>query len=206
MSGLSGKISRCKHFQLRNAGSSQKVIVRGYSSFSSNQPLYVIDGVPMSNNTSLSNDQGNGVIAASDAIDFGNGANDINPDDVESVTVLKGASATALYGSRAANGVVMITTKTRQTRETDRFVRRLFHGFQRAPRAAGTGQVRTRMGNVGQRRERIVGTGIGRPAQRMGLQQTDYPDEKALLVRERQSPQLLHHRIRDEQQHQRPHR
>lgn len=46
------------------------------------------------------------------AVDFGNQANDINPEDVESVTVLKGASATALYGSRAANGVIMITTKT----------------------------------------------------------------------------------------------
>ena len=111
MSGLSGKIAGVNISSSGTAGSSQKVIVRGYSSFSSNQPLYVIDGVPMSNNTSLSNDQGNGVIAASDAIDFGNGANDINPDDVESVTVLKGASATALYGSRAANGVVMITTK-----------------------------------------------------------------------------------------------
>ena len=111
MSGLSGKIAGVNISSSGTAGSSQKVIVRGYSSFSSNQPLYVIDSVPMSNNTSLSNDQGNGVIAASDAIDFGNGANDINPDDVESVTVLKGASATALYGSRAANGVVMITTK-----------------------------------------------------------------------------------------------
>ena len=205
MSGLSGKIAGVNISSSGTAGSSQKVIVRGYSSFSSNQPLYVIDGVPMSNNTSLSNDQGNGVIEASDAIDFGNGANDINPDDVESVTVLKGASATALYGSRRQR-CSDDHHQTRQTRETDRFVRRLFHGFQRAPRAAGTGQVRTRMGNVGQRRERIVGTGIGRPAQRMGLQQTDYPDEKALLVRERQSPQLLHHRIRDEQQHQRPHR
>lgn len=111
MSGLSGKIAGVNISNAGTAGSSQKVIVRGYSSFSSNQPLYVIDGVPMSNNTSLSNDLGNGVIDASDAIDFGNGATDVNPDDVESVTVLKGASATALYGSRAANGVIMITTK-----------------------------------------------------------------------------------------------
>lgn len=53
--------------------------------------------------------------STSDALDtsydFGNGANAINPDDVESMTVLKGAAATALYGSRAANGVIMITTK-----------------------------------------------------------------------------------------------
>jgi TonB-linked SusC/RagA family outer membrane protein len=111
MSGLSGKIAGVNISQSGTAGSSQKVIVRGYSSFGSNQPLYVIDGIPMSNSTSLSNVTEAGGISASDQVDFGNGANDINPDDVESVTILKGASATALYGSRAANGVIMITTK-----------------------------------------------------------------------------------------------
>ncbi|WP_083714591.1 SusC/RagA family TonB-linked outer membrane protein [Bacteroides bouchesdurhonensis] len=111
MAGLSGKVAGLNISNSGTAGSSQKVIVRGYSSFANNQPLYVIDGVPISNNTSLSNDKGNGVIEANDAVDFGNGANDINPEDVESVTILKGASATALYGSRAANGVIMITTK-----------------------------------------------------------------------------------------------
>ncbi|PWJ42834.1 SusC/RagA family TonB-linked outer membrane protein [Sediminitomix flava] len=85
-------------------GASSSVVIRGYTSLSgSNQPLYVVDGTPVSNY-----DQG----AASGGYDFGNGAQDINPEDVESVSVLKGAAATALYGSRAKNGVIMITTKS----------------------------------------------------------------------------------------------
>lgn len=83
-----------------DAGSSQKVLIRGISSLNSNAPLYIVDGVPINNSRSGNNDA-----------DFGNAANDINSEDVESVTVLKGASATALYGSRASNGVIMITTK-----------------------------------------------------------------------------------------------
>lgn len=73
----------------------------------SNQPLFVIDGVPVNNET-LQNSSGNQL---SNNTDFGNGINDINPNDIESMTVLKGASAAALYGSRAANGAIMITTK-----------------------------------------------------------------------------------------------
>lgn len=93
-------------------GASTSVIVRGYSSLAgSNQPLFVIDGVPMVNNSSTSTDELN------HNYDFGNGANAINPDDVEEMTVLKGAAATALYGSRAANGVIMITTKKGKKRE-----------------------------------------------------------------------------------------
>ena len=106
MGGLTGKVAGVNISNAGSAGSSQKVIVRGYSSFSSNSPLFVIDGVPMLNDYS-----GTNTASSSNTVDFGNGGNDINPDDVESVTVLKGASATALYGSRAANGVIMITTK-----------------------------------------------------------------------------------------------
>lgn len=106
MGGLTGKVAGVSISNSGSAGASQKVIVRGYSSFNSNSPLFVIDGVPMLNEYSGSN-----VASSSNTVDFGNGGNDINPDDVESVTVLKGASATALYGSRAANGVIMITTK-----------------------------------------------------------------------------------------------
>ena len=88
-------------------GSSQSIVVRGYSSLSgSNQPLFVIDGVPMNNSSNYSTD------GLNSGYDFGNGANAVNPDDVESMTILKSAAATALYGSRAANGVVMITTKS----------------------------------------------------------------------------------------------
>lgn len=104
MSGMIGKVAGVNISNSGQTGASQKVVVRGYSSFSSNQPLYVVDGVPVQNTFS-------GVGDFSSAVDFGNQAGDINPDDVESVTVLKGASATALYGSRAANGVIMITTK-----------------------------------------------------------------------------------------------
>jgi len=104
MLGLMGKVPGVSITQTGGTGTSQKVIVRGYSSISSsNQPLYVIDGSPVNNSFS-------GNANLNNAIDFGSQANDINPEDVESITVLKGASATALYGSRAANGVVMIVT------------------------------------------------------------------------------------------------
>jgi TonB-dependent SusC/RagA subfamily outer membrane receptor len=86
-------------------GASTRVISRGFSSLSgSNQVLYVIDGVPI-DNTSLGSTDLNG------GTDFGNRGNDINPEDIESITFLKGSAGTALYGSRAANGVIVITTK-----------------------------------------------------------------------------------------------
>ena len=108
MSSLQGKVAGV---QITSAagdpGSSNSVIIRGISSLSgANQPLYVIDGVPMNNSAVFSN---NGLDSG---YDFGNGANAVNPDDVESMTILKGAAATALYGSRAANGVILITTKS----------------------------------------------------------------------------------------------
>lgn len=86
-------------------GASSGVIIRGFSSLGgSNQPLYIVDGVPI-NNSSAYSDNLNG------SYDFGRGSQDIDPSNIETLTVLKGASATALYGSRAANGVVIITTK-----------------------------------------------------------------------------------------------
>lgn len=105
ITGLQGKVAGLTISSAGGTGTSQKVYIRGISSFTgSNQPLYVINGVPMQNSFAGNNGTNN-------SVDFGNQANDINPDDVESVTILKGASATALYGSRAANGVIMITTK-----------------------------------------------------------------------------------------------
>lgn len=101
MGGLNAKVAGVQISAAGNSGSSQKVLIRGISSFTHNQPLYIIDGMPIDNSRSGDN-----------TVDFGNGANDINPGDVESITILKGASATALYGSRASNGVVMITTKS----------------------------------------------------------------------------------------------
>ncbi len=108
MSSLQGKVAGV---QISSAtgdpGSSNSVIIRGISSLGgTNQPLYVIDGVPMNNSAVYSSD------GLNSGYDFGNGANAVNPDDVENMTILKGAAATALYGSRAANGVILITTKS----------------------------------------------------------------------------------------------
>lgn len=92
-------------------GASTRVLVRGVSSLTgSNQPLYIIDGVPVNNEYSNANST-SAATNATRTIDFGNAASDINPDDIESISVLKGAAATSLYGSRAANGVIMIKTK-----------------------------------------------------------------------------------------------
>ena len=91
-------------------GSSSRVIIRGLQSVGqNNQPLFVIDGVPIFNNAATP-DQGDEDVLNL-GYDFGNGMNAINPEDIENISVLKGASATALYGSRAANGVILITTK-----------------------------------------------------------------------------------------------
>lgn len=88
-------------------GGSARVSIRGERSvdLNKNQPLYVIDGVPVSN--AISGGSGRGNLE----VDFGNGAGFINPDDIESVSVLKGPAASALYGSRAANGVILIKSK-----------------------------------------------------------------------------------------------
>ncbi|MDO6432237.1 SusC/RagA family TonB-linked outer membrane protein [Flavitalea sp. BT771] len=89
--------------------SSVSVVIRGIRSLNSdNQPLFVIDGVPVKN--SLSNIGSN--MGSDNDADFGNAISDLNPNDIESVSVLKGPSAAALYGSRAGNGVILITTKS----------------------------------------------------------------------------------------------
>ncbi|GJM28044.1 MAG: SusC/RagA family TonB-linked outer membrane protein [Cyclobacteriaceae bacterium] len=88
-------------------GSASRVILRGNRSVAgNNQPLYIVDGVPVNNSS-----QGN-PSAEGGGVQGGDGISNINPDDIESVTVLKGPNATALYGSRAANGAIVITTKT----------------------------------------------------------------------------------------------
>ncbi len=89
-------------------GGSARITIRGESSLNinKNQPLFIVDGVPINNNVIGSSGSGNL------ETDYGNGAGEINPDDVESISVLKGPNAAALYGSRAANGVIIITTKS----------------------------------------------------------------------------------------------
>lgn len=107
-SGLSGKISGLQITQGNSVGGSVNVVVRGNKSLSgNNQALFVVDGVPVDNSNTNSASQKSGA----GGYDYGNAAADINPDDILSINVLKGAAASALYGSRAANGVIMITTK-----------------------------------------------------------------------------------------------
>ena len=114
MTSLAGKVAGVQIGETSSdPGSSKSVIIRGVSSLSgSNQPLYVVDGVPLNNAASYSSD------GLNSGFDFGNGASAVNPNDVESMTILKGAAATALYGSRAGAGVILITTKkgTKQRR------------------------------------------------------------------------------------------
>jgi TonB-linked SusC/RagA family outer membrane protein len=110
MNTLSGKIPGVTIFSSASGiGGSSKVILRGSRSFAqSNQPLYVIDGIPVTN-SSNSNGQPNSPFGG--PIDGGDGISNLNPDDIESISVLKGAAASALYGSQAANGVILITTR-----------------------------------------------------------------------------------------------
>lgn len=94
-------------------GASTSVIIRGVSSLSgNNQPLYVINGVPMNNDLNVGNNLDNAKGQYYNSPDFGDGIQNINPDDIETISVLKGAAASALYGSRAKTGVILITTKS----------------------------------------------------------------------------------------------
>lgn len=106
---LSGKVSGLQIVRSSNGvGGSSKIVLRGNNSLTgSNQPLIVVDGTPMDNFTGGVDD-----VYGNSGADMGNGLSDINPEDIESMTVLKGASAAALYGSRAGNGVILITTKS----------------------------------------------------------------------------------------------
>jgi TonB-linked SusC/RagA family outer membrane protein len=108
MSALSGKVAGMQ-IQGQNFAGSQNILIRGASSFqNNNQPLFVVDGVPVSNENfnTLEAQRGGG------GYDYGSMINDLNPHDIASIDVLKGSAASALYGSRGQNGVIMITTKS----------------------------------------------------------------------------------------------
>jgi TonB-dependent SusC/RagA subfamily outer membrane receptor len=104
---LSGKIAGVQVTSTSgNPGSSSRIVLRGASSITgNNEPLYVVDGVPIDNGTPGNNAGSGG------GVDLPNGAAEINPDNIESIQVLKGPNAAALYGLRASNGVIVITTK-----------------------------------------------------------------------------------------------
>jgi len=111
---LSGKVSSLQVIKGSNGpSSSSKIVLRGFNSLvADNQPLIVVDGVPMDNFTgSNNNDYWN------PAPDMGSGLGDLNPEDIESMSVLKGGAASALYGSRASNGVILITTKSGKSKD-----------------------------------------------------------------------------------------
>ncbi len=107
LNSLSGKVAGIEiKKNSSGAGGSTKVILRGNKSLSgTSEPLYVIDGIPMANNKGIQAGMWGGV-------DGGDGISQINPEDIESLTLLKGSNAAALYGSQGANGVVLITTKS----------------------------------------------------------------------------------------------
>ena len=108
LNSLSGKVPGVAISQTGVTGSSVSMVIRGASSLTSdNQPLFVVDGIPMKNTLNNISQFGNNNIP-----DFGNAISDLNADDIESISVLKGPSAAALYGGRAGNGVVLITTKS----------------------------------------------------------------------------------------------
>ena len=115
ISSLQGKVSGINITTTTGApGGSTRIVLRGGTSLTgNNQALMVVDGVPIDNSNFGSND-GSGTFTGDDLnnqVDYGNRGNDINPDDIESISVLKGPAAAALYGSRASNGAIIITTK-----------------------------------------------------------------------------------------------
>lgn len=110
LDNLAGKLAGVTITQgATGVGSTSKITIRGEASFSNNNPLFVVDGVPINNNSVFNFT--NEAAAGFQEIDFGNGAMEVNPDDIAEVSVLKGPSAAALYGTRASNGVIVIETK-----------------------------------------------------------------------------------------------
>ncbi|WP_026350270.1 SusC/RagA family TonB-linked outer membrane protein [Dyadobacter beijingensis] len=108
LNSLSGRVPGVTISSTGGTGSSVSMIIRGATSLSNdNQPLFVVDGVPIANTLNNVSQIGN-----DNRVDYGNAISSINPDDVESVSILKGPNAAALYGSRAGHGVVLITTKS----------------------------------------------------------------------------------------------
>ena len=117
LTSLTGRVAGVNITSASNTpGSSTRIVLRGGSSITgNNQALMVIDGIPIDNSSIISGAN------SLTAVDFGNRGNDVDPNDIESITVLKGPAAAALYGSRASNGALMITTKSgaNRTKKTE---------------------------------------------------------------------------------------
>jgi TonB-linked SusC/RagA family outer membrane protein len=114
INALNGKVAGMTiNKSASGTGGSTRITLRGNKSTRNNQPLYVVDGVPMLNYTPQQpgSTWGGSNADGSPGVDGGDAISNLNPDDIESISVLKGATAAALYGSQAANGVIMITTK-----------------------------------------------------------------------------------------------
>ena len=113
LNSMSGKVAGVTINSTGGTGSSVSMVIRGATSLSTdNQPLFVVDGVPIAN--TVNNVGGFG---DDNRVDYGNAISDLDPESIESVTILKGPSAAALYGTRAGNGVVLITTKKAKRNE-----------------------------------------------------------------------------------------
>ncbi len=113
LSSMAGKVSGVTISSTGGAGSTVSMVIRGATSMTTdNQPLFVIDGVPMA--STINNVGGFG---SDNKVDYGNVIADLDPESIESVSILKGPSAAALYGTRAGNGVVLITTKRAKDRQ-----------------------------------------------------------------------------------------
>lgn len=144
LNALSGKVAGVTINQTSGPGSSVSMVIRGATSLNNdNQPLIVVDGVPL-NNTINNVSQ---VVGDRNRVDYGNAISSINPDDIENISILKGPSAAALYGSRAGNGVILITTKSgarAQKLTVDAYTNNVFdkpYRFLKVQKKFGSGQV-----------------------------------------------------------------
>ena len=123
INNIEGKIAGVQITGNGNIGGASRIVIRGIKSLTGeNQPLFVIDGVVIDNsNITSGNGAGANLESGNLGYDYGNAASDINSDDIESINVLKGGAASALYGSRGANGVIVITTKKGSKHEKGKY-------------------------------------------------------------------------------------
>lgn len=109
LQAVQGKLSGVQITGSGTQGGSTNIVIRGVNTIaSSNQPLFIVDGIPVAGTSTANADRGGGL---ANGYDYGNPISDLNPEDIETFTVLKGPNAAAIYGSRAANGAIVITTK-----------------------------------------------------------------------------------------------